>query len=127
MVLTAGVVLGLILPALASVAASAGGSGPAAAGAQLWVSQYNGPANSFDGANAEAVSPTDGTVFVTGPSDAANGDADYATVAYNPATGDQLWVTRYNGPGNGLDVPEAIGVKYYNLLSQLTSKIRSLS
>jgi DNA-binding beta-propeller fold protein YncE len=110
MVLTAGVVLGLILPALASVAASAGGSGPAAAGAQLWVSQYNGPANSFDGANAEAVSPTDGTVFVTGPSDAANGDADYATVAYNPATGDQLWVTRYNGPGNGLDVPEAIGV-----------------
>jgi DNA-binding beta-propeller fold protein YncE len=109
-VLTAGVVLGLILPALASAAALAGTSAPAAAGAQLWVSQYNGPANSYDGAVAEAVSPTDGTVFVTGPSDAANGDADYATAAYDPASGDQLWVARYDGPGDGFDTPTAIAV-----------------
>ena len=39
-----------------------------------------------------------GKVFVTGTNFTA--DSDYATVAYNAATGAQLWVRRYQGPGS---------------------------
>ncbi len=45
-----------------------------------------------------AVSPTGGTVFVTGWSTGASAN-DYATVAYNAATGAQLWVRRYHSSG----------------------------
>jgi len=49
-------------------------------------------------------------VFVTGSSKGSNNiDDDYATVAYDPATGAQLWASRYNGPGV-FDLPSAIGI-----------------
>jgi outer membrane protein assembly factor BamB len=73
----------------------------AATGAQLWARRYDGPIHSFDTARAVAVSPTGGTVFVTGTVTAASGGgapaADYGTVAYNAATGGQLWARLYNG------------------------------
>ncbi len=81
----------------------------AATGAQLWVKRYNGPANGIDGATAVRVSPNGGTVFVTGASTGPN-DYDYATIAYNAATGARLWVTRYDGPGQGLDSGQALAV-----------------
>lgn len=31
-------------------------------------------------------------------------------VAYDASTGSQLWVKRYNGPANGVDQPEDVGV-----------------
>jgi len=71
----------------------------AATGAQLWVSDYNGPGNGDDEPAALAVSPDGGTVFVTGYSTGADSQTDYATVAYNAATGAQLWASRYHGPG----------------------------
>ena len=82
----------------------------AATGAQLWVSRYNGPGNGDDHAVAVAVSPDGGTVFVTGSSTGVRSGHDYATVAYNAATGAQLWVRRYNGPGNGYDEARAVAV-----------------
>ena len=73
----------------------------AATGAQLWVSRYNGPDNGDDEASSVAVSPDGKTVFVTGYSYGTTaGEVDYATVAYNAATGAQLWVKRYISPGS---------------------------
>ena len=79
-------------------------------GAQLWVERYNGPGNGTDAASSIAVSRDGTKVYVTGKSLGLSGAYDYATVAYNAATGAQLWVTRYNGPGNSDDVPAAVAV-----------------
>ena len=59
-------------------------------------------------ATAVTVSPDGGTVFVTRDSEGNGTNRDYATVAYNAATGQQLWARRYNGPGNAGDDPAAI-------------------
>jgi hypothetical protein len=83
----------------------------ATAGSELWARRYD-PAY-WDKAYALGVSPDGSTVFVTGTSIAGTptGEVgDYATVAYNAATGTRLWARRYDGPGNGLDDGYAIGV-----------------
>jgi outer membrane protein assembly factor BamB len=76
----------------------------AATGAQVWVQRYVGPGHGGDDAYSVAVSPTGGTVYVTGQSGGANSTFDYATVAYNAATGAQVWVQRY---ANASSVPAA--------------------
>ncbi len=71
-------------------------------GAQLWVRRYNGPGNNLgndDVARSAAVSPDRSTAYVTGYSQGPISD-EYATIAYNTATGTQLWVSRYNDPSN---------------------------
>jgi hypothetical protein len=95
-----------------AAAATASTASPAAGGpgTQLWVSSYNGPNHSFDAATAAVASPDGRVVFVTGSSAGTNATDDYATVAYNSATGAQLWVSRYNGPGGQTDIPFAIGI-----------------
>ena len=82
----------------------------AATGARLWVKRYNGPANRDDEAWSVAVSPGGTRVFVTGDSRGARSGSGYATVAYNAATGAQLWVKRYIGPANGSDLPSSVAV-----------------
>jgi WD40 repeat protein len=82
----------------------------AATGAQVWVQRYDGPGNSYDWAAAVAVSPSGDRVFVTGVSDAGSSSVDYATVAYNAATGAQVWVKRYDGPANSGSWAEAVAV-----------------
>jgi outer membrane protein assembly factor BamB len=82
----------------------------AATGAQLWASRYNGPANSGDFAFSVAVSPAGATVFVTGASRGATSRLDYATVAYNAATGAQRWASRYNAPANRDDRASSLAV-----------------
>jgi WD40 repeat protein len=82
----------------------------ACTGAQLWVRGYNGLANGDDIAESLAVSPDGTKVVVTGQSDASNGYADYATVAYDASTGAKLWVRRYKGPANSEDEAFSIGV-----------------
>jgi WD40 repeat protein len=72
-----------------------------AAGTQLWVSRYNGPYNGPDEAHSVTLSPDGTEVFVTGVSVGTTGYNEYATVAYDAATGAQLWESRYVGQGIG--------------------------
>ncbi|MDR2987925.1 MAG: PQQ-binding-like beta-propeller repeat protein, partial [Nocardiopsaceae bacterium] len=78
-------------------------------GTQMWASRYSGP-GATSTVTAVAVSPDGTKVFVTGSSEGNGTNRDYATVAYNAATGKQLWVKRYNGPVNTGDDPAAIKV-----------------
>jgi uncharacterized delta-60 repeat protein len=73
---------------------------------EKWVARYNGPGNYGDWAQAIAVDGS-GNVYVTGSSGFF--ELDYATVKYN-ANGKQLWVKKYNGPGNLHDEASAIAV-----------------
>jgi hypothetical protein len=79
---------------------------------KLWVARYDNPiqGDNADDAVALATSPDGSMVFVTGSSLGSGTREDYATVAYDAGGGNQLWVARYNGPGNSFDLPAALGV-----------------
>ena len=56
------------------------------------------------------VTSADGSrIYVTGASTGTS-SLDFATVAYDATTGQQLWATRYDGPGHRSDAPFAFGV-----------------
>ena len=68
-------------------------------GARVWTASYRGPAGNNSPA-AIAVSPDGSKVFVTGSSGTVGANTiDYATVAYEAATGARLWTAHYYGPG----------------------------
>lgn len=71
-----------------------------ATGEQRWVSEYGG--SGTDVPRAVAPTPDASTVVVTGNVDGTN--MDYATIAYDVATGEELWVSVHNGTANGLDI-----------------------
>ena len=81
-------------------------------GGLLWKRRYDGPGNkygpSYDSPTAIRVSPDGAKVFVTGSSQ--GNSFDYETVAYAAATGGQLWLARYYGPGNGQDNATSLAV-----------------
>ena len=84
-------------------------------GNELWVARYNGPGSYWDRANALAVDD-DCNVYVTGFGEGLGTDNDYETIKYD-SSGAELWVARYNGPGNyhdaALDVVlDAVGSIY---------------
>lgn len=81
-------------------------------GNQIWVATYNGLLNGNDSAGAISVD-ANGYVYVTG-SIANHGTeddimSDFATVKYD-TNGNQLWVTTYNGTGNGDDAARYIAL-----------------
>jgi outer membrane protein assembly factor BamB len=78
----------------------------ATTGAHLWSSEYD--AGSTDEPSAVAVSPDGSKVFVTGFSWSLK--YDYATVAYDAITGDQLWLNRYHGGGTREDIAVDLAV-----------------
>ncbi len=86
--------------ALAVVAVATTALAVVASPPQLWAKRYVKPLT--DEIRAAAISPDGSTVFVTGISFGRHQD-DYATVAYDAASGVRQWVRRYNGSGNGPD------------------------
>lgn len=70
----------------------------ASTGAELWAKRYDGPAGDMDMAAAIGVSPDGSKVFVTGWSRGTTTGIDYATLAYDSATGARLWAKRYTNP-----------------------------
>ena len=70
------------------------------AGHQLWAAKYDG-GYGHDFAYALALGRSGG-VYVSGASLGDGTGYDFAVVKYD-AGGNQLWATRYNGPGNRLD------------------------
>ncbi|MGH7596888.1 MAG: SBBP repeat-containing protein [bacterium] len=78
------------------------------AGTKQWITRYSAPANGNDQATALAVDAA-GNVYVTGRSEAANNDYDFATVKYS-ASGSQLWLNRESGPGSSRDYARAFTV-----------------
>ena len=80
-------------------------------GKELWVRTYNGPGNGWDWVYDMTVDNA-GNVCVTGRSWGDTTSYDYATIKYD-SDGNELWVQRYNGPGNDLDWATSIGVDTY--------------
>ena len=70
-------------------------------GNEIWVKSYNGPENYMDCASDLVVDHT-GNIYVTGNSHGITTDWDFATIKYDK-DGNEIWVARYNGPGNGYD------------------------
>ena len=80
----------------------------ATTGKQLWASRYNGPGNDNDYARSVAVSPDSRTVVVTGSVSGKTSIRDYATIAYDAASGRRLWVRSYHGGAGSADDASAV-------------------
>lgn len=95
----------------------------AVTGAQLWVATYHGPGVGSDVTRSLAVSPDGSKVFVTGQSSNTTNPSlfnnAYATVAYDAATGAQLWVARYSGANMG-SVANSVAVSPHGSLVFVT-------
>lgn len=75
-------------------------------GVELWAARFNDQGNSNDEATF-VTADDNGSVYVTGSS--WNGsNNDYCTIKYNPL-GFELWVAKYNGPGNQVDKAVCLG------------------
>ncbi len=77
-------------------------------GSELWVARHDGPAGSYDTAEAIALSP-DGRVCVTGKSTYVDTQYDYFTIMYD-AGGDVLWTARYGNSGYVLDSAGGVAI-----------------
>src|SRR6266851_3101023 len=82
-------------------------SSTAHAQVEQWVARYTGPVGD---AQPLAIAVDDkGNSYVTGWSRGVGTGYDYATVKYD-SEGNEVWVARYNGPGNWDDIATAVAV-----------------
>lgn len=79
------------------------------AGVEKWSATYDGPGNHHDRPNALAVDST-GNIYVTGYCTVSGTDTDYCTIKYDGATGNEVWVERYNGPYGDFDRANAMTI-----------------
>jgi hypothetical protein len=77
-------------------------------GAYVWTNNYPSIPSTVSVGTAIAVGP-DNNVYVTGYSPGTNSGNDIVTIKYDN-NGNQIWLQRYNGPGNGDDEGNAIAV-----------------
>jgi hypothetical protein len=79
-------------------------------GNELWVARYDSPSSLHDIPEDISIDSF-GNVIVTGSSSSDFGhyclDCDWVTIAYD-SSGNELWVTPYNGPGNAADKAQAL-------------------
>jgi hypothetical protein len=77
-------------------------------GDTLWVRYYDGPDHLQDEV-ADLALDGQGNVYVTGRSNSIPTSYDYCTIKYSPI-GQELWVRKYNGPGNFFDGAGGVAV-----------------
>jgi hypothetical protein len=78
------------------------------AGEEEWVRRYDEGLDLDEEPSAIGVDPS-GNVYVTGPADSDSTGYDCLTIRYS-ASGQRLWVARYDGPEQGDDEPRALKV-----------------
>jgi hypothetical protein len=79
-----------------------------ASGNEIWVARYAGLTGNDDYASCIALDDS-GSVYVSGCSFGSSTYFDYATVKYD-ASGNQLWVARYDGPNHWDDKASSLVV-----------------
>jgi hypothetical protein len=77
-------------------------------GQEEWVVRYDGPANFDDWSTAIALDELD-NVYVAGSSVVSGIFSEYVTIKYDSA-GQQQWVARYHGTGNGNDIATGLAI-----------------
>jgi uncharacterized delta-60 repeat protein len=77
-------------------------------GDTAWVRRYDGPSSNHDYAYAMALD-SGGVLYVTGASYGNGTGLDFVTIKYD-SSGNELWIGRYNGTGNGHDCAKDITV-----------------
>ena len=78
----------------------------ATTGAELWSQRYDAGRRDYA---VTAVSGPDGAaLFVTGPS--VHNTLNFATIAYDTATGEVIWTSDYDGPEHLPDVPTSMAI-----------------
>jgi len=75
---------------------------------QEWINRYNGPNNGNDRPRSMVMDKS-GNLYVAGHSSGIGSGLDYVTIKYN-SIGQQQWVARYYGFGNGSDDASALAV-----------------
>ncbi len=82
----------------------------AGTGEEKWVARYDGPVGGFDAASGLQLSPDGSVLYVTGSSMGDGTGRDFASVAYDAQTGEELWIARYTGPAGSHDFLHASGL-----------------
>jgi outer membrane protein assembly factor BamB len=77
-------------------------------GSTIWTNYFPQPPSGSSAASSIAVDSANNS-YVTGYSPGTNSENDIVTIKY-AANGNQIWLQRYNGPGNGNDAGNAIAV-----------------
>src|SRR6266567_907827 len=95
----------IVIGGLIALAPVPPGPAFAAGGDQLWVSRYSGTENGPDFVAKMLVSPDGSRVFVTGQSYEDNFGLATVTLAYDAATGTELWRALFHISCCGYNIP----------------------